>query len=181
MRFILAEDGFEFLGCPTSRSLLWPRSVKILSCYKLVALDDPLIAFTLLRVCTYAGKVNHYLRVLPPSVVRCWSANLTTFLRSCLGQLVGSAVDDVQWAQSSLPIRIGGLGMSDLSLVSLAAFTSSVLRAWQFWSGFGLAIGILGTLLPYPNLNSPPMMSQLYTVLLLSMEPPPWQSGNLRR
>ena len=50
---------------------------------------------------------------------------------------MGSAVDDVQWAQSSLPIRIGGLGMSDLSLVSLAAFTSSVLRAWQFWSGFG--------------------------------------------
>ena len=32
---------------------------------------------------------------------------LTTLLRSCLGQLVGSSVDDVQWTQSSLPIRIG--------------------------------------------------------------------------
>ena len=108
-------NGFPLLGGhipgSTLPSFLTARLEEFrLLCSKIGQLPEAHIAFTLLRSCTYACRVNHILRMIPPSCLVTWNVNLTAILRSTVSKLIDGHISERAWIQCIQPIKLGGLG-----------------------------------------------------------------------
>jgi len=136
---ISLDDGFELLGGfypgrALGNFLELKKSAFSHLCALIEQLPEAHIAFTLLRCCTYSCRVNHILRLVPPSFLECWCAHLTSILRASLSNIIGASLDDKSWLQCILSINAGGLGLSDPSHINGGAYIASSLTAFKFWS-----------------------------------------------
>ena len=129
------ETGIVFLGNPISHPLtsghytghVWKDKVNQLhkSMDLLRSLPDTQLQFTLLRFSMDACRVNHLLRGAHFDHSRPGAAETSKLIRSTLQGILGTAMTDSQWAQATLPIRHGGLGIRDpLALQPLARIAS---------------------------------------------------------
>ena len=94
---------------------------------KVREIDDAQLEFAMFRGCLGFGKINHLLRGCPPITI--WDA-LTDFddrLESILSGIVSrpGSVGVETMVQSSLPVSMGGLGVSQASPMATAAYVGS--------------------------------------------------------
>ena len=89
------------------------------------------IQYTLLRFCLSACKVNDLLRACPVQMGEQSCQRLSLGLRQCLNNILGASLTDLQWAQCTLPVRLGGLGIRDPLVERPAARLSGILDFLQ--------------------------------------------------
>lgn len=84
------------------------------------------MAYTIIKFCLFAPKFIYSVRSSPfwkhPSL----TSKLDDSIQNILSLVLNIPLDDQAWAQASLPIRFGGLGIRKISSVALPAFLASV-------------------------------------------------------
>jgi len=125
----IALDEATLLGAPllpsknldTALDMCCSNLSKAISYLSHIEAHDALV---LLRSCFCAPKIQHILRCTP-----CHGhPALTTFdnlLKSGLMVVTNCNLSDVQWLQTSLPVRDGGLGIRRAAPLALSAFLAS--------------------------------------------------------
>jgi hypothetical protein len=84
------------------------------------------VAYTLIKNCLFIPKFNFLLRTTPFWKFSNYVNSIDSSLRSCLERILNLRLTDLQWRQSTLPIRFGGLGIRRISDICLPAFLSSI-------------------------------------------------------
>ena len=106
-------------------------------------IQDPHSEFVLLRSCFSLPKVMFLLRTIPSTLhLELWKV-FDCLVRDTLTNILGSTVDDLAWAQSQLPVAMGGLGLRSAEEHSASAYISSVLSIEALKEG----------LLPHRNIS----------------------------
>ena len=81
-------------------------------------------ALVLLKSCFSSSKILHILRSSPcsghPTLSR-----FDTILRQCVSHITNISLSDTQWAQATLPVNAGGLGVRSASHLAPSAFLSA--------------------------------------------------------
>lgn len=94
------------------------------SSHRLVQIN-PQIALVIIRYCLFVPKFTYVLRCSPIWRHQNLLNNLDAMIRNILTEILNCQLDNRSWAQASLPIRFGGLGIRSASSVALPAFLSS--------------------------------------------------------
>jgi hypothetical protein len=84
------------------------------------------VAYTLIKNCLFIPKFNFLLRTTPFWKFSNYVNSIDSSLKSSLEKILNLRLTDLQWCQSTLPIRFGGLGIRRISDICLPAFLSSV-------------------------------------------------------
>jgi hypothetical protein len=84
------------------------------------------VAYTLIKNCLFIPKFNFLLRTTPFWKFSNYVNSIDSSLKSSLEKILNLRLTDLQWCQSTLPIRFGGLGIRRISDICLFAFLSSV-------------------------------------------------------
>ena len=83
-------------------------------------------ALFLLRQCFAMPKIMYFLRTSTVFLNSDWCKNFDETLRKALQSTLNIKMEDSVWIQSSLPIKMGGLGIRRVSDVAIPAYLSSV-------------------------------------------------------
>jgi hypothetical protein len=97
------------------------------ACELLQLVPSPHIQFTVLRQCLDSCKVNDLLRATPLPLAKGPCHNFTSLLRDTMGVVVSRPLEETQWVQTTLPVRLGGLGIRDPEVIRVPA---GGLRFW---------------------------------------------------
>jgi hypothetical protein len=84
------------------------------------------VTYTLIKNCFFLPKFNFLLRTTPFWNFSNYVNSIDSSLKSSLEKILNLRLTDLQWCQSTLPIRFGGLGIRRISDICLPAFLSSV-------------------------------------------------------
>jgi hypothetical protein len=84
------------------------------------------VAYTLIKNCLFIPKFNFLLGTTPFWKLSNYVNSIDSSLKSCLERILNLRLTDLQWRQSTLPIRFGGLGIRRISDIYLPAFQSSI-------------------------------------------------------
>jgi hypothetical protein len=84
------------------------------------------VAYTLIKNCLFIPKFNFLLRTTPFWKFSNYVNSIDSSLKPSLEKILNLRLTDLQWCQSTLPIRFGGLGIRRISDICLPAFLSSV-------------------------------------------------------
>jgi hypothetical protein len=84
------------------------------------------VAYTLIKNCLFIPKFNFLLRTTPFWKFSNYVNSIDSSLKSCLERILNLRLTDLQWRQSTLPIRFSGLGIRRISDICLPAFLSSI-------------------------------------------------------
>ena len=112
-----AGDGIVVLGAPVGynafvKKNLESRVEKVRGAVeKLPLLQDPHTEFVLLRSCLSLPKIMFMLRAVDTLDFQEQLLEFDSIVRGALSHLLGSPLTDIQWAQASLPVAMGGLGL----------------------------------------------------------------------
>ena len=140
-------QGITVLGCPVDSpkpvqrqaaggqhtELAWTKAVDetALLLSRLRLLPEGQLQHTLLRHCLDACKVNHMLRTTPCTTGQSAVGTLSDHIRRILEDIVGCPLSTSAWAQATMPITKGGMGVRDpvqvrpaARMAALVAFTS---------------------------------------------------------
>jgi hypothetical protein len=82
-------------------------------------------AFFLLKNCFAVPQLQYILRS-SPAYASASCADLVILVRDLLSSILNVQLDGVASAQASLPVRLGGLGIRDIGVLSSSAFLSSL-------------------------------------------------------
>jgi hypothetical protein len=74
-------------------------------------IKDPHSEFVLLRSCFSLPKIVFLLRSTDPTQHQDLWATFDDLIRDTLNNILGSSINDQQWAQAQLPVAMGGLGL----------------------------------------------------------------------
>ena len=112
---------------------------------KLEQLDDPQVAYTLLRTCVSFGKFCYYIRTIPPSLVMEAALSFDNCVRSCFQSILSSNLPDSQWMQCTLDLKHGGFGLRKVSEHANAAYIASVISnsSTIIFAGMRLQVNVL--------------------------------------
>ena len=116
---------------------------------RLPLLQDPHSEFVLLRSCLSLPKIMFMLRAVDTLEFLELLLEFDSIMRGALSQLLGSPLTDVQWAQASLPVAMGGLGLRS------AVDHAQVAHAVSLLSSQPLLDGLLGEDSEDPQLPQP--------------------------
>ena len=89
-------------------------------------IKDPHSEFVLLRSCFSLPKVVFLARSTDPTHHQDLWAGFDDLIRDTLNHILGSAINNQQWAQAQLPVAMGGLGLRGAVDHSAGAYVSSV-------------------------------------------------------
>ena len=123
---------FDILGSPIGSSkhvanFLEGKLKKVAQLMeKFEQLEDPQVAYSLLRSCASFGKFSYYIRTVPPDMVKDSTIVFDVAVRSCFEKIVSSSLTDDQWSQCTLNLKCGGLGLRSVSMHAAAAYIASV-------------------------------------------------------
>jgi hypothetical protein len=92
---------------------------------QLPMIRDPHSEYVLLRSCFSLPKIVFLLRSTDPTHHQELWATFDDLIRDTTNQILGSAINDQQWAQAQLPVAMGGLGLRGAVEHSAGAFVSS--------------------------------------------------------
>ena len=93
---------------------------------KIRELDDPHVAFCLLRSTCSFSKLVHVLRTVPPSQAYRATVAFDKALRDCARDSLHLRMSDATWAQAGLDVSSGGLGFRTSHVHRSAAYLASV-------------------------------------------------------
>ncbi|KAJ9445016.1 SLACS reverse transcriptase [Diplonema papillatum] len=122
-------DSWDILGAPCGSAAAVKEAVeKILDraerrARAIASLPDPHVAMALLNSCAGFVCVVSLMRATGPTADY---GRVDTFMRRAVGKTLGAELSDLEWLQTSLPLRLGGLGMhscADTAAVAGAAAT----------------------------------------------------------
>ena len=154
----ISDTGIILLGTPLgSQTFVQERIREKIEAVRDITNHLPLIQdshseFVLLRSCFSLPKVMFLLRTIPSTLhLDLWKV-FDNLIRDTLTHILGSTVDNIQWAQSQLPVAMGGLGLRSAEEHSAGAYISSVLSTESLKEG----------LLPHRNISISLVPSILY-------------------
>ena len=104
----------------------------------LAHLQDPQVELYLAKASLGVCRVTHLMREVPG---RCLAQGLhqaDQLFISTADRITGAALDEDAWTQASLPLRMGGLGLTHCKPMAGAAFTASALIFAARVQGLGL-------------------------------------------
>jgi hypothetical protein len=84
------------------------------------------VAYILIKNCLFIPKFNFLLRTAQFWKFSNYVNSIDSFLKSSLERILNLRLTDLQWCQSTLPIRFEGLGIHRISDIYLPAFLSSI-------------------------------------------------------
>ena len=142
----LCEDAnYEVLKSPVGevafcQAYCLERAATQASVLQLVGgLDDPQVAYYLLRWCCTGGRMNYMARTTP---LRCCEAALQAYdgaLQEAFQASTGLTLEVLSWKQAQLPVGSGGLGLRPAATSADAAFIGSQVmvleRCQALWPG----------------------------------------------
>ena len=114
---VKAGEGIVVLGAPIGynafvKEKLESRVEKVRNAVQLLPLlQDPHTEFVLLRSCLSLPKIMFILRALNTLDYQEPLMEFDSIIRGALSHLLGSPLTDIQWAQASLPVAMGGVGL----------------------------------------------------------------------
>ena len=97
----------------------------------LQSIPDPQVFHFLVRCCSSLCKVVHLLRSVPPSWCQIALVEFDQCLRQEFSRGVGICFDNKAYAQLSLPVNLGGMGLRQAVNHASAAYVASVTRCAQ--------------------------------------------------
>eukprot|EP00973_Karenia_brevis_P014662 2000509-Karenia_brevis.AAC.1 len=83
------------------------------------------VALYLLKGAGDACRVVYYLRTTPADMIRPFIQDFDRELRGAFEEVVGLALSDEQWDQSTLGIKSSGMGICSASRIADAAYLAS--------------------------------------------------------
>ena len=101
------------------------EALKLLSRLQDVAVIDPQVAFTLLRVCGSLCRLAHIARSTPPSLSSDPLQIFDMAVKECFATCSALELTEHAWLQVQLGLRYGGLGLHSLALHACAAYIAS--------------------------------------------------------
>ena len=125
-------EGFVLLGAPVGslafrRTVISERFVKIKSLVSLFpSLEDSQVEFSFLRSCLSLPKLLCAHRTFSPEVLSPIFCEFDSAMFKVSSDLIGGAGSHWARFKTSLPVRLGGLGLRQAGIHSPAAFISSV-------------------------------------------------------
>ena len=153
---VQAGEGIVVLGAPVghrafTRAKLEERVEKVRQITELLPLlEDPHSEFVLLRSCLALPKVMFNLRAVNTMDHQDVLVQYDSITRGALSRILGTPVSDLQWAQSKLPVAMGGLGLR------AATDHASVAHATSLLGAHSLAHDLLGQGARPPNSQNEP-------------------------
>jgi hypothetical protein len=84
------------------------------------------VAYTLIKNCRFIPKFNFLLRTTPFWKFSNYVNSIDSSLKFSLERILNLRLTDLQWRQSTLPIRFGGLVIRRISDIWLPSFPSSM-------------------------------------------------------
>ena len=144
---------------------------------RLRAYPEGQVRHAILRYCLDACRVVHLLRSTEHEEAGEHPAVLRARLQEAVQDLLGMGISESTWEQVCLPIRLGGLGISDPHVVQPAARVAALLNLGKNGtSAVGVPADVLCT--PAPDLQG--TLRELQVQLGPNMEPlASWLSGTL--
>jgi hypothetical protein len=132
-----AGQGLKVLGLPVefpeSHSFRQQSLQKVVdelaeAVHILGSLGHPQTQHLLLRYCLDTCRLMHFLRGVDCRHLQPQIMQARDSIRRCLGDILGfHALSDTQWLQSTLPLRLAGMGITDPVAIQPAARVASVL------------------------------------------------------
>ncbi len=92
---------------------------------RLKELEDPQLAFALIRGYNDAAKVTYCLRNIPAAQSIQWAKEFDSSLHGCMEEILGRAISQEQFTQAGLSTKMGGLGVRTANRLRSAAWLSS--------------------------------------------------------
>ena len=127
------DGGFCVLGTPIGsdkfvhefieKEVLAPCSTAF---SKIRELEDPHVAYCLLRSTCSFSKLVHVLRTVPPSQAQRATNAFDRALRDCARDSLHLRMSDASWAQACLNVSNGGIGFRQTNVHRSAAYLASV-------------------------------------------------------
>ncbi len=108
------------------------------ACAVLSHLGDPQAQHLLLRYCLDGCRLMHFLRGVDCTQLADVVEQASWVLQSTLSDVLGLVVNPQDWAQASLPLRLGGLGVKDPARILPAARISGILESLMRAESLGL-------------------------------------------
>ena len=130
MKFI-TDGNFEYLGAPIgsqefSNNYTQAKVDNLRPLFAAIAnLENPQVAYFLLKNCSSFGKMVYSARVTPFDWHDRALKSFDNEVRFCFEQLTGIHSNDLQWSKACLSTKHGGLGFRQASKHSKAAFLAS--------------------------------------------------------
>jgi hypothetical protein len=84
------------------------------------------VPYTLIKNCLFIPKFNFLLRITSFWKFSNYVNSIDSSLKFSLERILNLRLTDLQWCQSTLPIRFGGLRIRRISDIFLPAFISSI-------------------------------------------------------
>ena len=129
----IREAGVKLLGGPVGSSkfavkLTEKRVDKIkVSMDRLNLLEDAQMEFCLLRACVGFPKMVFTMRTTPTETIENVLKKFDSNQRETLAKSIGGDISDKAWEQATLPIKMGGLGLTSVEKIAPAAFIGSIM------------------------------------------------------
>jgi hypothetical protein len=125
---ICDREGLSLLGSPIFdqgfKNTVEKTIITVENLLNKAELVNSHVAYTLIKNCLLIPKFNFLLRTTPFWKFSNYVNSIDSSLKSCLERILNLRLTDLQWRQSSLPIRFGGLGIRRISDICLPAFLS---------------------------------------------------------
>ena len=159
---MIMEPGTVLLGAPIGSVELERQAIQdwvgkaqeIMD--RLPLLKDPQSEYAILRSCISPPKVMYMLRTMNPIPHNQLWADFDAVIREALYKTVGVSLSQQQWAQATLTVAVGGLGLRAASDHCFAAYITSLLSSQE------LKLEILGkSAEEYPPLSTDQMIEML--------------------
>ena len=132
---VITEEGIELLGAPIgspafSNQLVTARIEKLRQTLDLLpSLEDSHVEYCLLRSCLSLPTMSYSMRTCPPNHISSSLGLFDGLMRDALGSILGVGLSDRAWRQASLPVSLGGQGLRQVGLHSVAAFSVSSMHS----------------------------------------------------
>jgi len=92
-------------------------------------LEDPQVAFHLIRTCASFGKFVYVTRTTPPALVRAALERCDEDVRTSFARVTALQITNLAWQQAQLPLSRGGMGFRSVAQHCAATYISSHIRA----------------------------------------------------
>jgi len=129
------DSGVKLFGSPIgdadfANQLLSNRIQKIKALLKEVSkLEEPQVQFCLLRSCAGFPKIAFSLRTCPPDYHEEALKIFDEITHDSLASIAGTDLDKFSWLQATLPLSLGGIGISSAVSKARPAFLGSVAQS----------------------------------------------------
>ena len=113
---ILGAPIGDYIHCAKFIASKRVEALKLLSRLQDVAVIDPQVAFTLLRVCGSFCRLAHIARSTPPSLSSDPLQIFDIAVKECFATCSALDLTEHAWQQAQLGLRYGGLGLRSLDI-----------------------------------------------------------------